>query len=160
MGRPASFPDFRSCGRESRTPWIFLRHGWAGEAHGVNISPEGDLFGFAWSESVGWINFDTRSTLASFEQHARIDTAAGRLRGYAWASNIGWINLDSDEHFLGIGPACFADCDENGVLDPFDFLCFTNEFASASPYADCDDDATLDFFDFLCFLNEFAGRCP
>lgn len=131
-----------------------------GEDHGVNISPLGDLFGFAWGESVGWINFDTRDSLSPSGQQARIDSSVGRLRGFAWASNIGWINLDSEEHFVGFGPACYPDCDENGVLEVFDLLCFTDAFTSGSLYADCDGSAGLDFFDFLCFQNQFAGGCP
>jgi hypothetical protein len=55
--------------------------------------------------------------------------------------------------------ACYADCDESGALDFFDFLCFQNAFAGAEPYADCDASGALDFFDFLCFQNEFAAGC-
>jgi len=57
------------------------------------------------------------------------------------------------------GP-CYADCDESGDLDFFDFLCFQNAFAAGEPYADCDQSGDLDFFDFLCFQNEFAAGCP
>jgi hypothetical protein len=55
---------------------------------------------------------------------------------------------------------CYADCDESGELDFFDFLCFQNAFAAGEPYADCDGSGSLDFFDFLCFQNEFAAGCP
>jgi hypothetical protein len=55
---------------------------------------------------------------------------------------------------------CYADCDESGELDFFDFLCFQNEFAGGMEYADCDASGELDFFDFLCFQNEFAAGCP
>ncbi|MFG0283285.1 MAG: GC-type dockerin domain-anchored protein [Phycisphaerales bacterium JB039] len=55
---------------------------------------------------------------------------------------------------------CYADCDESGSLDFFDFLCFQNAFAGGDPYADCDGSGSLDFFDFLCFQNEFAAGCP
>jgi len=55
---------------------------------------------------------------------------------------------------------CYADCDDSGTLDFFDFLCFQNAFAQMDPYADCDGSGTLDFFDFLCFQNEFAAGCP
>ena len=56
--------------------------------------------------------------------------------------------------------ACYADCDGNGSLDFFDFLCFQNEFGAGSAYADCDGSGSLDFFDFLCFQNEFSAGCP
>jgi hypothetical protein len=58
------------------------------------------------------------------------------------------------------GDDCYADCDESGELDFFDFLCFQNAFAAGEPYADCDSSGSLDFFDFLCFQNEFAAGCP
>jgi hypothetical protein len=60
----------------------------------------------------------------------------------------------------GDSGGCYADCDESGGLDFFDFLCFQNTFASAMPYADCDGSGSHDFFDFLCFQNEFAAGCP
>ena len=55
---------------------------------------------------------------------------------------------------------CYADCDDSGLLDFFDFLCFQNEFAAATPYADCDGSGSHDFFDFLCFQDAFAAGCP
>ncbi|MCH7793277.1 MAG: metallophosphoesterase [Planctomycetes bacterium] len=57
--------------------------------------------------------------------------------------------------------ACYADCDTNGVLDIFDFLCFQNSFVLGEPYAcDCDPDPACDIFDFLCFQNAFVAGCP
>jgi hypothetical protein len=55
---------------------------------------------------------------------------------------------------------CYADADENGELDFFDFLAFQNEFAAGHPASDCDVSGALDFFDFLCFQNAFAAGCP
>jgi hypothetical protein len=74
-----------------------------------------------------------------------------------------------DLRYAGAGPhqidligaaGCYADCDESGELDFFDFLCFQNEFAAGTEYADCDQSGAHDFFDFLCFQNEFAAGCP
>jgi hypothetical protein len=53
------------------------------------------------------------------------------------------------------GSRPYADCDGDGVLTFWDFLCFQNAFIAGDPYADCDRDARLTFFDFLCFQNEF-----
>jgi hypothetical protein len=58
------------------------------------------------------------------------------------------------------GGGCYADCDESGGLDFFDFLCFQDAFGAGDRYADCDGSGELDFFDFLCFQNEFAAACP
>jgi hypothetical protein len=55
---------------------------------------------------------------------------------------------------------CLADCDRDGSLTFFDFLCFQNDFAAGDPAADCDTDGSLTFFDFLCFQNAFAAGCP
>ncbi|MCH8271535.1 MAG: hypothetical protein IH985_10050 [Planctomycetes bacterium] len=59
---------------------------------------------------------------------------------------------------------CYADCDQSGILDIFDFLCFQNAFVSGEPYA-CDCEivsglGTCDIFDFLCFQNRFVAGCP
>ncbi|MFG0284940.1 MAG: GC-type dockerin domain-anchored protein [Phycisphaerales bacterium JB039] len=62
--------------------------------------------------------------------------------------------------YLGCDAPCYADCDADGVLDFFDFLCFQTAFALGDPHADCDGDGIIDFFDFLCFQNEFGLGCP
>lgn len=54
---------------------------------------------------------------------------------------------------------CRADCDANGSLDLFDFLCFVNVYNAQDPTADCDGNQTLDLFDFLCFVNAFNAGC-
>jgi hypothetical protein len=68
--------------------------------------------------------------------------------------------FDPEVELPDFGTSCYADCDDSGELDFFDFLCFQNAFASGDPYADCDDSGSLDFFDFLCFQDEFAAGCP
>ena len=60
----------------------------------------------------------------------------------------------------GTEPECPADCDENGRLDIFDFLCFQNLFAAGDAAADLDGDGQLTIFDFLAFQNEFSAGCP
>ena len=60
----------------------------------------------------------------------------------------------------GDSAGCYADCDQSGELDFFDFLCFQNQFGAGDPAADCDGSGSFDFFDFLCFQNEFAEGCP
>lgn len=64
-----------------------------------------------------------------------------------------------DIHAAPVGDACYADCDGNGALDLFDFLCFVNAFNAGEGYADCDGSGGLDLFDFLCFQNEFIDGC-
>ncbi|UYV13859.1 MAG: hypothetical protein NCW75_06115 [Phycisphaera sp.] len=54
---------------------------------------------------------------------------------------------------------CRADCDGDGRLSIFDFLCFQNLFASGDLAADFDGDGRLTIFDFLAFQNEFVAGC-
>jgi hypothetical protein len=54
---------------------------------------------------------------------------------------------------------CFADCNADGELNFFDFLCFQNAFDAGDPRAECVEDGVFDFFDFLCFLNTFDAGC-
>lgn len=57
-------------------------------------------------------------------------------------------------------PDCYADCDGDGSLNLFDFLCYQNKFANRDLAADCDLDGQFTIFDFLCFQNHFAEGCP
>jgi hypothetical protein len=57
------------------------------------------------------------------------------------------------------GGGCYPDCDENTVLDFFDFLCYLNAFDNEDAYADCEANGIFDFFDFLCYLNAFDAGC-
>ncbi|MEQ8317301.1 MAG: GC-type dockerin domain-anchored protein [Phycisphaerales bacterium] len=61
--------------------------------------------------------------------------------------------------FVDGSTKCRADCDGNGRLDIFDFLCFQNLFASGDLAADLDGDGRLSIFDFLEFQNQFAAGC-
>ncbi len=56
-------------------------------------------------------------------------------------------------------PDCYADCDGDGELTIFDFLCFQNKFELRDLAADCDLDGRWTIFDFLCFQNRFAAGC-
>jgi hypothetical protein len=54
---------------------------------------------------------------------------------------------------------CPADCDGDGALTVFDFLCFLSLFDMGDPAADCDGDGALSLFDFLCFQSAFDRGC-
>lgn len=55
---------------------------------------------------------------------------------------------------------CAADCDENGLVNTLDFLCFLNYITTGDIRADCDGNGTLNTLDFLCYLNHFNDGCP
>jgi hypothetical protein len=54
-----------------------------------NIDPDEDDSQYAYSENVGWINFEPN--VAGPNVGATV--SSGRLTGFIWAENIGWINL-------------------------------------------------------------------
>ena len=97
-----------------------------GTDFGVNIDynglaydglSDGSLHGLAWSENVGWINFDggAFATPGDAGDDARID-CDGRLSGFAWGENIGWVNLSSAEpgKFVSMEPSSVpTSCDVN-----------------------------------------------
>ena len=55
-----------------------------GRDYGVNNDKKGNLSGYAWSENVGWINFDKVNICKE-----------GNFSGYAFSKNIGRIKFNS-----------------------------------------------------------------
>lgn len=55
---------------------------------------------------------------------------------------------------------CYGDCECDGDLDLFDFLCFQGAYSNQHPEADCEGDGDFDIFDFLCFQGAFSDGCP
>jgi hypothetical protein len=61
------------------------------------------------------------------------------------------------------GGQCYADCDNNRLLNANDFICFLNTYAAKDPYANCDGSSAspvMTAADFQCFLNKYAQGCP
>jgi hypothetical protein len=110
-----------------------------------------------WTYQFGTPELDAAEALAP-------DGAGGvYMGGYIGGSpGVGAFSSPYSNAFVARFPgnACYPDCDKNGTLDFFDFLCFQNAFLAQDPYADCDGSGALDFFDFLCFQNEFLAGCP
>ncbi|MFG0285892.1 MAG: hypothetical protein ACF8R7_15860 [Phycisphaerales bacterium JB039] len=113
-----------------------------------------DLGNQLWLDQFG-------STASDYALAAASDAAGGIMIGGQTQGDLAApLSGSSDIWVARYGDACYVDCDGNGELDFFDFLCFQNAFATGDPYADCDDTGALDFFDFLCFQNAFAIGCP
>jgi hypothetical protein len=64
-----------------------------------------------------------------------------------------------DLTYVQSGGDCYADLNNDGVLDLFDFLEFTNLFNAGDDLANCDGQGGLDLFDFLCYTNAFNAGC-
>lgn len=54
---------------------------------------------------------------------------------------------------------CAADCDGDGTVTIFDYLCFLNAFSAGDSAADCNGDGRIDMEDFACFQAAFATGC-
>jgi len=65
-----------------------------------------------------------------------------------------------DYEVVGPDEGCFADCNDDGMLNVLDFVCYQQLFSSGDDAADCNDDATLNILDFTCFQSAFAEGCP
>ena len=90
-----------------------------------------------------------------------MDLPAGRTVDGNFGVSVWCVDVAVDfGSGLFMPPSCAADCDGDGELTFFDFLCFQNQFGAGDPAADCDGDGSLTFFDFLCFQNAFAAGCP
>ena len=106
-----------------------------------------------WVRQLGTIAPEIAGALAS-------DGAGGALVAGATQGSLGGPSAGlADAWIARYTNACYADCDESGALDFFDFLCFQNLFGAGDLRADCDNSGGLDFFDFLCFQNEFGAGC-
>ncbi|MCA9278037.1 MAG: alkaline phosphatase D family protein [Phycisphaeraceae bacterium] len=57
------------------------------------------------------------------------------------------------------GSYCYADCDNSGTLNIFDYICYGNAYAGSAAYADCDSSGSLNIFDYICYGNAYAGGC-
>ena len=53
-----------------------------------------NVSGFAWSETIGWISFNSTGDGSSISYGVNLDLDTGDLSGYAWSENIGWISFN------------------------------------------------------------------
>ncbi|MEI8130378.1 MAG: hypothetical protein WCG55_02640 [bacterium] len=76
----------------------------------------GDLHGYAWSSTVGWMSMNcaegsaTGGTVCSTSNYkVTLDPATQIFSGYAWSSNVGWVSFNSsDVSFCGSQAALSA----------------------------------------------------
>ncbi len=85
--------------------FLFFNH------HRVSAASTQDVFGWAWSENIGWISFNSRNCdadnngqsdgspgcppagTAMTAYNVTVDMATGNFSGYAWSEQIGWIKF-------------------------------------------------------------------
>jgi len=64
----------------------------------VNVTPcqAHNVWGWAWSENIGWLSFSCTNTMAigtGLDFGVDINPSTGNFSGYAWSENIGWIDF-------------------------------------------------------------------
>ena len=68
-----------------------------------------NVWGWAWSENIGWIKFNNctnpaePATCGSINYGVSINPSTGVFSGYSWSENIGWISFNRSE--TGAPPA-------------------------------------------------------
>jgi hypothetical protein len=55
-----------------------------------------NVFGWAWSENIGWISFNSTTGGGGTDYGVSIEPD-GTFSGYAWSENIGWISFNQAE---------------------------------------------------------------
>jgi hypothetical protein len=90
---------------------------------------------------------------------------------YLWASvcgisqitdlaGVGWPDMHVVLSVTGEKiPPCEADCNDDGVVNIFDFLCFQGQMTTGGEGADCNKDGQVNIFDFLCFQGLVTLGC-
>ncbi len=73
-----------------------------------------DVWGWAWSDNIGWISFSCESHDAEGVNYGLdIDDHTGELSGHAWSDAVGWISFDSADLAGCPSGECRAVLDDN-----------------------------------------------
>lgn len=62
----------------------------------VQAGSEHNLSGWAWSENIGWISFNSTNQGWGANYGVTADSG-GNLSGYAWSEHVGWISFNSGD---------------------------------------------------------------
>lgn len=79
-----------------------------------------DLYGWAWSENIGWISFNSNSEDEDFDSAVDYSVTMdpnGSVEGYAWSENVGWIKFNDLGSNFPAAPYYSASVDIDGSLD-------------------------------------------
>jgi|KBSSwiStaDraftv2_1062776.scaffolds.fasta_scaffold124779_2 hypothetical protein len=109
---------------------------------GVNHDGLGNLRGYAYSATVGWINFEDLGA-------PKVDLLTGRLSGFIYGANVGWISLSNAVAYVqtdAIAPG--TDTDGDGIADAFEFQ-FTGNLTTMNSTSDLDRDGFTDSEEYL-----------
>lgn len=82
--------------------------------HTAQASSTDNIYGWGWSDTIGWISFNNcsdpavASTCLGQSYGVKYNTA-GDVTGYAWSDNIGWIQFGRLGGFPGVGGQAHID---------------------------------------------------
>src|SRR5260221_3320738 len=122
--------------------------------YGVNHDGQGNLYGCAWGQNIGWLVFtNTTATGPLVSTHVpRVDLKSGKLGGYAYSANCGWISLSNAFAFVQTDTiAGGADSDANGLPDAWERQNFGA--LGVNPNADPDGDGMSNKEEYLAGTN-------
>lgn len=121
--------------------------------YGVNHDGQGNLRGYAWCPSSGWISFEW--TNAAHADAPRVDLTTGMLSGYAWGDSLGWISLSNLSARLSTTNLVMAaDGDGDGIADAWELMQTGNTTTLGGGGADADGDGFSDLEEY------YAGTDP
>jgi len=63
----------------------------------ISAGVDDNVSGWAWSENIGWISFNSTTGGGATDYGVDIDSSSGVFSGYAWSENIGWISFNEAE---------------------------------------------------------------
>lgn len=89
-----------------------------------------ELHGWAWSDTVGWVNFNCNDSGAGgctgHDYQVSVNPNDGKFSGYAWSEHIGWIKFFEDtindlnkDPDGGSGGVILQDLDSDGIGELF-----------------------------------------
>jgi hypothetical protein len=55
----------------------------------------GELTGWAWSSTIGWISFNSSNAGSGGGSYKVCVSPSGDLGGYGWSSNVGWVSFEA-----------------------------------------------------------------
>ncbi len=64
--------------------------------NGAKAGAGDNVLGWAWSETIGWISFNSTNQGIGANYGVNVDSG-GNLSGYAWSEHIGWISFNSGD---------------------------------------------------------------
>lgn len=92
---------------------IVFFSGRAPEAHAAGGTA---LKGWAWSNTIGWISFNSSNPNAGGGNYSVKEASDGTLSGHAWSSSIGWISFNSSDVSGCPSGVCVAKVQSNGDI--------------------------------------------